>query len=163
MITHKYVFVAAIFSICGPFAVADADNSSPRDLFGAWSSGCDAWGVPATCQATWSEGLHPSHLVQSYTITRQSDHAQIFAGRGLYRIVDGDVDGTWEDAQGSIHQLSGTFEDGTLNIIWGSAKTEIGRSEYVLSDHTLTVSDSVLTEQGWREFMTIAYARDRLD
>ena len=82
----------------------------------------------------------------------------IFSGRGLYRFTGEDVDGMWEDSQGSVHALTGRAADGTLRIIWGSATTEIGRSVYTRHEDGLSVRDSVLTDDGWRDFMAVDYA-----
>ncbi len=43
---------------------------------------------------------------------------------------------------------------------WGSPATEQGRSCYSLSNSSeLQVIDSVLTEDGWREFLSAVYRR----
>ena len=113
--------------------------------------------MPAICTSVWKPGQHASHITQDYSIVRQSDQSAMFSGRGVYRIVDGRVDGHWEDSQGSLHTLSGTLDGGALKVIWGSAQTEIGRSEYVVSEGRLDVRDFVLNDEGWRLFMTIHY------
>lgn len=139
--------------------LAEAQEQPAEPLLGQWSAPCDAWGVPATCTSVWTTGKHLSHLVQEYSITRKTDQAQIFAGRGVYRIDGDDVLGTWEDSQGSIHQLAGSYIENVLKVTWGSVATEIGVSEYAFKDDTLSVQDAVLTDHGWRPFMTVSYVR----
>lgn len=152
--------IAAGWAI-GASAPAKADTPA-AEFVGDWSSACDAWGVAAVCTSNWHAGKHHSHLVQEYAIRREADGVLIFSGRGLYRFEDTDVDGMWEDSQGAVHELSGSFADGTLRIIWGSAQTEIGRSVYTRDAQGLSVRDSVLTETGWRQFMAVDYpAADR--
>ena len=152
------VLMAATIALGSAFASAEEQAAAPASMLGHWSSDCDAWGVPATCTATWSVGKHQSHLVQDYAISRQADGVQIFAGRGLYRFDNAAVDGVWEDSRGVIQHLSGTYDNGQLKVIWGDAQTEIGRSIYTFDDNVLSVRDAVLTDQGWREFMSIDYA-----
>lgn len=158
--THKTPALLAALAIIAPaFAAAEPEPAPSSEMLGSWQSACDAWGTPATCTATWSSGKHPRHLVQDYTIVSVEGGAEIFSGRGLYRVTDGAVDGIWEDSRGQILPLAGRYEDGELNVIWGDAASEIGRSVYTLSDDGLQAVDSVLTEDGWRVFMTIAYQR----
>jgi len=150
----------AIIAVIAPqMAAADPEPAPSFAVLGSWQSDCDAWGTLATCTTIWSTGKHQSHLVQDYTIVRAEGGAEIFSGRGLYRVSDGAVDGIWEDSRGQILPLAGRYEDGVLNVIWGEASNEIGRSVYTLNDTGLQAVDSVLTEQGWHAFMTIEYER----
>lgn len=151
-----FILLATSALVAAPFANA---TPAPATFHGDWQSPCDAWGTPAICTSTWNVGIHASHLVQTYSIVSAADGSQIFAGRGLYRIMDGKVDGIWEDSRGQILPLAGTYQDTKLNVIWGEASNEIGRSVYTLEGDDLQVVDSVLTEDGWRPFMTIDYAR----
>lgn len=137
--------------------VAAADPAAPA-LLGDWQAACDAWGTPATCTAVWRAGKHPSHLVQDYTIVSTADGTQTFAGRGLYQIKDGAVEGIWEDSRGAILPLAGTYTEDMLSVIWGDGSREIGRSVYTLDGGGLQAVDSVLNEAGWQVFMTIEYA-----
>lgn len=155
--------LAAIAIIAAPLAAAEPEPAPSLEVLGSWQSACDAWGTPATCTATWSEGKHKSLLVQDYTIVSVEGEVQIFSGRGLYRVKDGAVDGIWEDSRGQILPLAGRYEGDTLNVIWGDASSEIGRSVYTLSDDGLRAVDSVLTEDGWRPFMTIEYQRSAIE
>ena len=163
MICKTRILLAAI-AVSAPQVLAEAPEPAPSfDVLGSWQSACDAWGTPATCTAIWSTGKHQSHLVQDYTIISAEGGAEIFAGRGLYRVTDGAVDGIWEDSRGQIVPLAGRYEDGTLNVIWGDASSEIGRSVYTLDGDGLQAVDSVLTEEGWRAFMTIEYGRSAVE
>lgn len=153
------ILIIASMAVGGHVAHAETEGALPAAFLGNWSQSCDAWGTPATCTTRWSAGKHSSHLIQDYAIHRLSDGAQIFAGRGVYRI-DGDaVHGAWEGSNGAIHPITGKFEGDALRVVWGTPETEIGRSEYVLENGMLTVTDSVLAPQGWRAFMTVSYAR----
>lgn len=154
--------ITAIAASCALFAPVCAESAPASSSFvGGWQGTCDAWGVPATCTAIWRPGQHESHLVQDYSIVSNEDGTRIFSGRGLYRIVDGKVDGIWEDSRGQILPLGGSFENDTLTVIWGDATSEIGRSFYALQNNQLRATDSVLTDSGWQVFMTIEYARDQ--
>ena len=150
--------IATLCALFAPVYAAAAPASFP--LIGDWQGACDAWGAPATCTTVWHPGQHESHLVQNYSIVSDKDGALIFSGRGLYRIVDGKVDGIWEDSRGHILPLGGSFANNTLTVIWGDATSESGRSIYQLQDDQLNVTDSVLVDSGWRSFMRIEYARN---
>ena len=156
MFQIKSLILAAATLLCGLNAKAETPHSIP---FGGWSAACDGFGIPATCTSDWRQGQHASHFVQTYAVVRASDGVQIFSGRGLYRITDGKVDGTWEDSRGAILDLAGRFEDKTLCVIWGDASDEIGRSVYTFTEEEMQARDAVLTETGWREFMAIDYRR----
>lgn len=156
MFQIKPLTLSAVTLLCGLNAQAEDPHTIP---LGAWSAACDGFGVPATCTSDWRPGQHASHVVQTYAVVRASDGAQIFSGRGLYRITDGKVDGIWEDSRGAILDLAGRFEDQTLSVIWGDASDEIGRSVYTFAPEQMQARDAVLTETGWREFMAIDYRR----
>ncbi len=155
----KLVLFILMIAAASPTSIADDDRAARFSDFGSWVSPCDAWGIDATCSSTWRRGLGASHVVQDYAIVDQADQSVLFSGRGLYRIEGDQVDGVWEDSRGALLQLSGTYEDRALDIIWVDPHTEIGRSVYVWSDDVLRAEDSVLTDDGWRAFMTIDYPR----
>lgn len=144
----------------GGIATAEPDGIPNTSFLGNWSSPCDAWGVPAICTSTWSRGKHNTHIVQEYSIVREADGGQIFAGRGVYQFDGSAVRGAWEGSNGAIHPIVGKYGENSLSVIWGSPETEIGRSEYVINNGKLIVRDLVLTEKEWRVFMTITYERD---
>ncbi|MEM9232950.1 MAG: hypothetical protein AAGA69_01770 [Pseudomonadota bacterium] len=159
MTLAKQILLATLAVLSAQMVNAEDMIPTADTGLGEWHAPCDAWGVPATCTTTWSKGKHDSHLVQEYSIVSVADNVPIFSGRGLYRIVDGQVEGVWEDSRGEILQLAGTYENGTLKVIWGDASSEIGRSVYRFADGRMQARDSVLTDDGWREFMAIDYQR----
>lgn len=156
----KSVSTPIIALVFLPYGMAAADEARPDTFasFGSWQTSCDAWGVPATCASEWHPGLHASHIVQTYAISRVDTGAQIFAGRGVYQISGGEIEGVWEDSRGDILRLGGTYQDGSLSVIWGEAPGEIGRSTYRFDEGRLSVRDFVLGDDGWRAFMSVDYA-----
>lgn len=153
----QFVVLAISLGITGPAAVSEANSERGGFEFGTWSAPCDAWGVPATCSSAWRPGLGANHVIQDYSIVSRADQSPIFAGRGLYQLNGAQVAGVWEDSRGTILELSGSYEDNALEIIWIDPQTEIGRSTYDWESGQLNVSDSVLTDNGWREFMAVTY------
>lgn len=133
---------------------ASAEEGAPRGL---WEAPCDAWGTPAICRSEWSEGMHGTHTVQAYSISHAETGDVLFAGRGVYAIAGTSITGFWEDTQGAVHPLQGTWVGGTVQVIWGAPETEVGRSTYAFSDNELSVVDEVQAEEGWRTFMTVSY------
>ena len=134
---------------------AQAQSALPLSSFEA---PCNAFGAKAICKSVWSQGKHKSHRVQEYSIRTEAG-APMFAGRGLYRFGEGGmVTGFWEDTQGSIHPLDGTWDGETLKINWGTPETEQGRSAYVFTNDGMTATDWVLRADGeWHQFMTVGY------
>lgn len=134
---------------------------TPEVFLGAWEADCDAFGTPGRCETEWTVGLDDSLFEQRYRVTARESGALIFAGHGVYRVIDGGVDGYWSDSQGAIHALYGEWRDGALVIDWGAPSTSRGRSSYGVDPETgaLHQIDWALTDDGWRQFMEIDYAR----
>jgi len=109
------------------------------------------------CSSSWRAGLGADHIIQDYSIVNQTNQVPIFAGRGLYQVTGSEVVGVWEDSRGAILELSGSYADNLLEIIWIDPQTEIGRSTYHWDTGQLDVRDSVLTDNGWQEFMAVTY------
>jgi hypothetical protein len=142
---------------------ASETTSAPsgiQQLRGHWSAPCDAWGTPAQCDLIWGAGLHPNHLTVKYTISSENDSSMIFSGQGVYRINELGLDGYWSASNGAIHPLKASWKSEGLTTHWGQSSTEQGRSTYQLvGENELLVTDSVLTKDGWREFMQVQYQR----
>ncbi|MGB3627467.1 MAG: hypothetical protein WA989_16675 [Henriciella sp.] len=150
----KYLIASLVAAIAAPISQAD----TPKDLIGNWQADCDAWGTPALCEVSWSEGLTGDFVEIDYTITSASDGAPIFAGQGVYKIGETDLEGYWSDSGGAVHPLAATWENGTLTTHWGRAGHAQGRSKYELTDTGLRVTDWALTETGWQQFMQVDYS-----
>lgn len=151
--THIPMFTSFLVILMGG-AVHAEDTASPRGL---WEAPCAAWGMAATCRTEWSSGMHDSHTVQTYSIVNAETGDVLFAGRGLYRVDGEQVTGYWEDTTGSVHPLQGSWVSGIFEVIWGTPETEVGRSVYTFNEGELDVVDSVQTDAGWRDFMTVSY------
>lgn len=136
--------------------------SDARDLLGSWSTDCDAWGTPAWCTLVWAEGLHASQLTVDYRIEARADGAAIFSGKGVYRVLGGNsLDGYWHDSGGAIHPLAAAWGETVLMTHWGIAGSKQGRTRYRITDAgQLEVTDWVLGESEWRQFMQVTYDRD---
>lgn len=155
-------FIQRAVTVCGfalMFVTGTIAQERPSIPLATHEAPCDAWGTPAICRSVWQAGKHKSHWVQNYSIQHAETGNQMFAGRGLYRMQpDGRVTGYWEDSQGSVHPLSGTWNGVELSVNWGSEHTELGRSIYVFAGTGgLQVEDWVKRETGWHRFMTVSY------
>ncbi len=161
-------FFQRAVSYCGfivLFVTETTAQDSPSIPVATHEAPCDAWGTPAICRSVWQPGKHKSHRVQDYSIRHAGTGNQMFAGRGLYRIEpDGRVTGYWEDSQGSVHPLAGTWNGMELSVNWGSEETELGRSTYVFAgDGGLHVEDWVKREASWHRFMAVTYSGENPD
>ncbi|MBV7255172.1 hypothetical protein KCG44_00080 [Pacificimonas sp. WHA3] len=159
--TARAVAFALVLGAAVP-GVAQTAEDGPKALTGDWHSDCDAWGTPAKCTLRWMPGLHETQMNLEYDVRAADGGARLFMGQGVYRMGDDDLSGYWIDTNGSLHPLHAVWQDRTLITHWGEAQTERGRSEYRMGeDGTLIVTDWVLTEDGWREFMRVQYRRAR--
>ena len=151
--------IAALLGLSGLLTL-----SAQADLpVASFEANCNAWGTPAVCTSVWSEGLSPDLRVQVYRIADPETDATLFAGRGVYRTEGGSVIGYWEDTQGSIHRLTGTWQDGALEVIWGEPGAPAGKSRYEFSESGMSAEDWSATAAGWRSFMTITYPANSPD
>lgn len=157
MTKSKFAALAILSASIAAMANSDAMPDEAFAHFGTWSGPCVARGLEATCTSIWRPGLSADHVVQDYSIVRATDGAPIFAGRGLYRLDEGAIHGVWEDSRGAILDLSGRYDDNSLTVVWVDPQTEIGRSVYTWGDDGLKTMDFVLTDTGWRGFMTVEY------
>ena len=144
-------------------AIAGGAQAQPAIPLSSLEAPCNAFGTAAICRSSWTAGKHKSHVIQEYSINTEGG-AQMFAGRGLYRLADnGKVTGFWEDSQGSIHPLTGTWDGSILKVNWGSEDTELGRSAYAFGPQGgMTSTDWVLREdKQWHQFMTVTYSTEQ--
>jgi len=129
-------------------------------LVGEWTAPCDAWGTPAQCRLTWSAGHHAKQYRLGYLISAKEGRKTLFEGSATYQSGDASLEGFWADSNGALHPIFARWEGGELISHWGHPSTEQGRSHYKLNgDDSLTVTDWVLTREGWREFMRVEYRR----
>ncbi|MEM6901361.1 MAG: hypothetical protein AAF583_16530 [Pseudomonadota bacterium] len=148
--------------VCSAVVMAEpgTEDQEPNQLVGDWIADCDAWGVPASCQISWSEGVHDAHLTISYSIANRDTAETIFRGNGVYRLRNDDLDGYWSDSGGAIHPLRASWADAALTTHWGRAGGDQGRTVYQLTDDgRLNVVDWSLQDEGWTEFMSVTYER----
>lgn len=134
---------------------SDQNSSLPT---GEWSTECNAWGNDAKCYSSWFPSPIGGDLsVQKYEVRSLKDDSVLFAGRGVYKLSGELVEGHWEDSQGSLHPLSGSWRDGILTVYWGEPAATMGRSRYSFQERKLNVEDWSLTEKGWHSFMKVEY------
>lgn len=151
-VTHSLVLLG--FTACLTLNAQADPGALPS---ASYQASCNAWGTPAKCTSDWSEGLSPELRVQDYRIAHAETGKTIFAGRGVYSVADGKVSGYWEDSQGSIHRLTGSWTDNVLEVIWGETDAPIGKSRYDFSGSGMKAEDWSHTDAGWQSFMVIRY------
>ena len=160
--TMTYIVGAlAVALISGVASQAQEAAPSPTALLGEWSAPCDAWGAEAHCTLDWRPDLHADHITVAYQIRNAQTDAMIFQGRGVYDVGDaGRPAGYWSDSGGAIHPLTAQWDEGVLTTHWGVAGSVQGRTRYALeSDGALQVTDWLLREDGWMQFMSVRYER----
>lgn len=152
-------FAALALALAAPVA-AQAPVAAPdlTWLHGEWKGSGQLQGRPTEVNLSIRPVFDGSATALDY---RASFTGGSFEGRATYRIgAQGKVTGQWSDSAGSLHLVSGRITGSSLTTVWGSPITELGRSTYMRSGDTLTVTDTVLTpEGGWRTFATASYRR----
>ncbi|MEM6908876.1 MAG: hypothetical protein AAF494_09365 [Pseudomonadota bacterium] len=139
-------------------AQAETEPENPKLPTGSWTAPCDMAGRAAQCQSTWTLGeVSPSVVVQMYYIRDRETGDILFTGKGVYHVTSESVDGYWEDTSGGLMPITGTWQEGTLDVYWGLLGANAGRSRYVFENGRLGVTNWSLQESGWVEFMPVAY------
>jgi len=156
MKTYRYCAALTVSMLLA----APAYGLDKHDLLGQWEASCEFFGSPANCAQTWRPGLHDDLLVMEYRVLAPDDGRQVFAGNLFLKQLDDHLGGYWVDSIGSMHDVHALWNESALESHWGSPATEQGRSRYRLSERgELQVTDWVLTDDGWREFLSAVYRR----
>ena len=159
--------VLVVFSILGTLArIQPAQGQAPREfdlLVGEWKGKGKLFGVDASFSMTWSWMFNRKFLRLSFqnSFPRGDDQEQVLKARGFYRYEEGGaVEGTWLDSRGALLPLRGAVGEGRLSITWGTQKTELGRTEYMILDKDrLHVVDFVFQDGEWEQFGSAYYTR----
>ena len=127
-----------------------------EQLAGQWRGGGEVRGMQSEQLMRWGPVLDGSFTRLEFDNTMRGEddseyrfqaHAYYLAGEG------GAITGTWLDSRGMTLPLTGQACEASLDIEWGSATTERGRSAYRIEGDRLEVVDEVLQKDGrWRVF-----------
>jgi hypothetical protein len=154
---------AALLALAAPVAAQPAATPAPSVEFmtGEWAGAGTIFGRASRVGLTVKRALGGKAVTLNYRVEAAAQGAQAafsFAGHAIYRIASkGRWEGRWLDSGGAFRDLSAEIAPGRMNVTWGSAATEIGRTSYALEDGVLILTDQVLRASG--QFETFATAR----
>lgn len=128
---------------------------------GRWQAEGMSFGLPSASRMNWSETLDGRFQRLDYRIemTAPDGSTRVFEGVAHYRTTETGIEGYWADTTGDLHPISAEADDAALTSQWGRAGGEQGRSEYRFTETGMTVTDWLLTAEGWREFNRTDFER----
>ena len=147
-------WAAALVALAAP-----AEAPTLAAWHGQWVGEGQAFGKPATATLSIAPG-EAGTTALAYRLSIEGEPPVRYSADAVYALdAKGRVRGQWTDNYGRTRPVSGGVAGATWWAHWGSADVEIGRSIYALNgDGTLTVSDSVLQDDGgWRLFAMRRY------
>lgn len=143
------------------FSVSPAKTEKPQTVLdrftGTWTATGNSFGDDIKTTMIWSKTLGGQFHRIEYQINMQNS----FNGVAHYKTTKKrTTSGYWVDSSGDLHPLSVKFEDNAIITIWGIAGKKQGRTEYRLANEgQATVTDWLLTKDGWRKFNHGEYVR----
>lgn len=157
---RSVVLAFAAFIVLSAHAAAQEADWFDRAA-GEWRAEGVSFGMPSVTEMRWSETLNGQFQRLDYRIemTTPDGGSSVFEGIAHYRVQDTGIEAYWADTTGDLHPIVATTEDGTLTSHWGRNGGKQGRSEYRLTETGMTVTDWLLTAEGWREFNRTEFAR----
>lgn len=151
--------IAAACLSTAPAAAQDADWFDRAE--GEWHAEGTSFGLPSTTRMVWTEALSGQFHRLDYRIDMTAPNGTMssFEGIAHYRSTEAGIDAYWADSTGDLHPIVATAADGALTAQWGRVGVKQGRSEYRFTDDGMTVTDWLLTPDGWRQFNRTDFVR----
>ncbi|MGQ0800582.1 MAG: hypothetical protein ACT4NL_10790 [Pseudomarimonas sp.] len=151
--------------VLGISLLATIPHSASADvwsqLHGRWNGEGEVSGMQAAITLTFRPALggRAHHLVFDNQMRAADGKTWPFAAEAIYSCATDSAGssgcrGHWYDNRGQVLPLTVTVADDHLQVDWGDAGTERGRTEYRLVDKDrLLVRDEVLGKDGvWKGF-----------
>lgn len=153
--------VAAAAISLGFAPAAAQEGSWFEQAQGEWQAEGVSFGMPSTSRMTWSETLSGQFHRLDYRIemTTPDGGTSVFEGIAHYRRTEAGIHAYWADSTGDLHPIVATAENGALTAQWGRVGIKQGRTEYRMTEDGMTVTDWLLTAEGWRQFNQTEFVR----
>ncbi len=133
---------------------AQPSNPCLQELTGSWAGNGQVLNRAVLMTQRWKPAIQGAFIEQEMSHRVPTDTAKVvFGARAFYRAgASGQAEGTWFDARGITFRLNAICAGSSLSVAWDGA-SERGRTIYTLeAGPRLTVIDSVLAGNTWREF-----------
>lgn len=118
-----------IFLLSACFHALTVHAQIPGSLLGEWEGSGTLMGNTAEFSMKWEQVLNS----QFYKLTFRNSIPNVsfsMNAHAYYKVTDdGTVSGYWFDSRGISFPLSGSTEENTITINWGTPEIEQGRTE----------------------------------
>lgn len=126
-------------------------------FIGTWQGEGKVMGLESKITMTWEEiwGGKFTKLLFRNEMKTKNGETQIFEGNAYYKNIDlNKYQGNWFDSGGEYHPIDADLIDNSLNSLWGTNETKLGRTIYrLIEKDKMEIVDSIKTKDGtWREF-----------
>lgn len=126
-----------------------------------WKGTGNLLGSEAEFTMKWTWVLDNKFLKLEFQNKRISNSGQevVLQSHAYYQPKsDSLFEGTWFDSRGVIFPVSGTLQELTFTVLWGSPETEQGKTVYtIVSQEEATVTDYFLQEENYVKFGEASY------
>lgn len=136
-------------------SLAAVDTLKP--FIGTWQGEGKVMGLESKITMTWEEiwGGKFTKLIFRNEMKTKNGESQLFEGNAYYKNIDlNKYQGNWFDSGGESHPINATYIDNSLDSLWGTNETKLGRTIYrLIEKDKMEIIDSIKTKDGtWREF-----------
>ncbi len=133
----------------------------PESFLGKWEGSGSLYNTEATFGMEWEKVLNNKFYRLDF-MNALNNGAFSMVAHGYYQIEGDSVTGYWLDSRGVSFPLSGTLDNLTLTIYWGTVDFEQGRTEYtLLNSDEMEVTDFVLRNGEYAQFGKAIYQRKK--
>ena len=140
-----------------PIQSVFAANDLLKKFIGTWHGDGKVMGLESRITMTWEEVLDGkfTRLIFRNEMKQKDGGTQIFEGNAYFKSINlNKYQGNWFDSGGESHPIDATFTANSLDSLWGTNETKLGRTIYrLIEKDKLEIVDSIKTKEGnWREF-----------
>ncbi|MDC8004337.1 hypothetical protein POV27_09760 [Aureisphaera galaxeae] len=117
----------------------------------SWEGSGTLFGKTAHFTMHWEAALNNTFIKLEFENGFEASEGkmQTMQAHGYYQIAqDGSVSGTWFDSRGVRLPLIGSISSDTLEIFWGDASTEQGKTLYRIENGIIYVEDFYKNKEG---------------
>jgi hypothetical protein len=161
LIASAFVLSALPVAAQDTAPVVQAAKPSLDWMVGEWAGEGEHFGRLSRVTMTVRPILGGTGIALDYTVDVEhgkKESAMAYAAHAFFQAgKDGRWTGRWAGNFGFLHDVVGRVDGQSLNTIWGSPATEIGRSRYAIENGAMTVEDYSL--RGTGEFSVFGKSR----
>lgn len=148
-----------------PKSKMSTSNDFLKRFIGTWKGKGKVAGLDSKVVMIWENTLDNKFVKLSFRneMKRKDGVTQLFEGVAYYKAIDDQkFQASWFDSGGEFHPIDARIEENSLNSLWGTEATKLGRTIYrLVAEKKMEVVDSIRLKDGtWREFGRVVYERN---